>query len=190
MRYGLRRELSFSASWILASAERGRPLFSTPTAAGMSAPAMACSSSSSAGPERRRALISPGSRSAFRRASTGATSSHPSQPCSRVASSRQVESRKDNVDRRPNWPDDLAEIVYVDHFGNAMTGLRATMLPEGARLAAAGQVLERANTFSDLPSGGAFWYENANGLAEIAVNQGRADRALSLTIGSPVTILS
>jgi S-adenosyl-L-methionine hydrolase (adenosine-forming) len=100
------------------------------------------------------------------------------------------ESRKDNADRRPNWPDDLAEIVYVDHFGNAMTGLRATMLPEGARLAAAGQVLERANTFSDLPSGGAFWYENANGLAEIAVNQGRSDRALGLTIGSPVTILS
>jgi S-adenosyl-L-methionine hydrolase (adenosine-forming) len=98
--------------------------------------------------------------------------------------------RKSNVDRRPNWPDDLAEIVYVDHFGNAMTGLRAPMLPEGARLATAGQVLERANTFSDLPPGGAFWYENANGLAEIAVNQGRADRVLGLTIGTPVTILS
>jgi S-adenosyl-L-methionine hydrolase (adenosine-forming) len=98
--------------------------------------------------------------------------------------------RKSNVDRRPNWPDDLAEIVYVDHFGDAMTGLRATMLPEGARLATAGQVLERANTFSDLPPGGAFWYENANGLAEIAVNQGRADRVLGLTIGTPVTILS
>ena len=89
-----------------------------------------------------------------------------------------------------DWPDDLCEIVYVDHFGNAMTGLRATMLPEGARLATAGQVLERANTFSDLLPGGAFWYENANGLAEIAVNQGRADRVLGLTIGTPVTILS
>src|SRR5512132_1378562 len=40
------------------------------------------------------------------------------------------EPRKNNGDRRPNWTDDLAEIVYVDHFGNAMTGLRATMLPE------------------------------------------------------------
>ena len=100
------------------------------------------------------------------------------------------EPRKNNVDRRPKWTDDLAEIVYVDHFGNAMTGLRATMLPEGTRLATAGQVLERANTFSDLLPGGAFWYENANGLAEIAVNQGRADRVLGLTIGTPVTILS
>jgi S-adenosylmethionine hydrolase len=59
--------------------------------------------------------------------------------------------RTDDADRRPDWPDDLAEIVYVDHFGNAMTGLRAAMLPEGAQLAAAGQVLERAKTFSDLP---------------------------------------
>ena len=100
------------------------------------------------------------------------------------------EPRKNNVDRRPKWTDDLAEIVYVDHFGNAMTGLRATILPEGTRLATSGQVLERANTFSDLLPGGAFWYENANGLAEIAVNQGRADRVLGLTIGTPVTILS
>ena len=100
------------------------------------------------------------------------------------------EPRKNNVDRRPKWTDDLAEIVYVDHFGNAMTGLRATMLPEGTRLATSGQVLERANTFSDLLPGGAFWYENANGLAEIAVNQGRADRVLGLTIGTPVKILT
>jgi S-adenosylmethionine hydrolase len=96
----------------------------------------------------------------------------------------------DGADRRPDWPDDLCEIVYVDHFGNAMTGLRAAMLPPNARLTVAGRVLERARTFSDLPRVAAFWYENSNGLAEIAVNQGRADRELSLTIGSPVEILS
>jgi S-adenosyl-L-methionine hydrolase (adenosine-forming) len=92
--------------------------------------------------------------------------------------------------RRADWPDDLAEIVYVDHFGNAMTGLRAAMLPPGTRLAVAGRVLERARTFSDRPSGAAFWYENSNGLAEIAVNQGRADRDLGLAIGSPVEIIA
>ncbi|WP_425484149.1 SAM hydroxide adenosyltransferase [Allomesorhizobium camelthorni] len=81
-------------------------------------------------------------------------------------------------------------MVYVDRFGNAMTGLRAAMLPPNARLAAAGQVLERARTFSDRPSGVAFWYENANGLAEIAINQDRADSGLGLSIGSPVEIVS
>jgi S-adenosyl-L-methionine hydrolase (adenosine-forming) len=97
---------------------------------------------------------------------------------------------QDDTHRRSAWPDDLCEIVYVDHFGNAMTGVRAAMLPSDARLAAAGRVLERARTFSDLPPGVAFWYENSNGLAEIAVNLGRADLDLGLTIGSPVEILS
>jgi S-adenosyl-L-methionine hydrolase (adenosine-forming) len=64
------------------------------------------------------------------------------------------------------------------------------MLPPHARLIAAGQALKRARTFSDLPPGAAFWYENSNGLAEIAVNQGRADRDLGLTIGIPVEIVA
>jgi S-adenosyl-L-methionine hydrolase (adenosine-forming) len=97
-------------------------------------------------------------------------------------------SRK-RAERRSDWPDDLAEIVYVDHFGNAMTGLRASMLAGEARLAVAGRTLERATTFSDRPPGTAFWYENSNGPAEIAVNRGRADRDLGLGIGSVVEII-
>jgi len=89
----------------------------------------------------------------------------------------------------PDWPDDLGEIVYIDHFGNAMTGLRAAILPRDARLAACACLLERAQTFGDLPPATAFWYENANGLAEIAVNRGRADMKLGLAIGTPVDVL-
>ncbi len=97
--------------------------------------------------------------------------------------------RDDEVDRRPDWPDDLPEIVYLDHFGNAMTGMRADVLKQ-AGLSAAGRVFERARTFGDRPPGEAFWYENSNGLAEIAVNQGRADRDLGLSIGAPLAIVS
>jgi len=68
--------------------------------------------------------------------------------------------------------------------------LRAAMLPPDAKLAAAGRVLERERTFSDRLPGEAFWYENSNGLAEIAVNQGRADRDLGLSIGVSVEIVS
>jgi S-adenosylmethionine hydrolase len=97
--------------------------------------------------------------------------------------------RADGAHRRTDWPDDLCEIVYIDHFGNALTGLRAATLPRDARLIAAGRGLERARTFGDRPPGTAFWYENSNGLAEIAVNGGRADRDLELAIGSPVEIV-
>src|SRR5205085_2865044 len=61
--------------------------------------------------------------------------------------------------RREDWPDDLPEIVYVDCYGNALTGLRAALLPRSARLAAGGRVIARARTFSDVPPGEAFWYE-------------------------------
>jgi S-adenosyl-L-methionine hydrolase (adenosine-forming) len=97
--------------------------------------------------------------------------------------------RPEGIFRRPDWPDDLPEIVYIDRFGNAMMGLRAALIPDGARLAAAGRVLARRRTFSDVPAGEAFWYENSNGLAEIAVNAGRADATLGLAIGTPVAIL-
>jgi S-adenosylmethionine hydrolase len=92
--------------------------------------------------------------------------------------------------RHHDWPDDLSEIAYIDRYGNAITGLRAAMLPHGARLAAEGQSFERHRTFSDVPVGEAFWYENANGLAEIALNAGRADTAIGLTIGSSIAILT
>jgi S-adenosyl-L-methionine hydrolase (adenosine-forming) len=98
--------------------------------------------------------------------------------------------REYGADRRPDWPDDLREVVYVDHFGNAMTGVRAATLAPNARLAAAGRTLWRARTFSDLPLGAGFWYENSNGLAEIAVNQGRADRELGLSIGTKVELIA
>jgi S-adenosyl-L-methionine hydrolase (adenosine-forming) len=97
--------------------------------------------------------------------------------------------RTASLGRMADWPDDFAEVVYIDHFGNAMTGLRAATLPFSARLAAGDRVVARARTFSAVPEGAAFWYENANGLAEIAVNCGRADAALGLAPGSPVTVI-
>ena len=97
--------------------------------------------------------------------------------------------RPGEIGRYPDWPDDLPEIVYTDRYGNAMTGLRAAVLPESARLAAGTRVLARRRTFSDVPEGEAFWYENSNGLAEIAVNAGRADAVLGLGVGSAVAVL-
>ncbi len=87
-----------------------------------------------------------------------------------------------------DWPDDLARIVYIDHYGNATTGLRAETLAPGTRLQAAGRTLTRAHGFSDRPPGEAFWYENSNGLAEIAVNRGHAAHDLGLAPGAEVEI--
>jgi len=102
--------------------------------------------------------------------------------------SLEAEPRPEDFGRRPDWPDDLAEIVYIDHYGNALTGMRAAVLAADAVLVAGGRPIPPARTFSAVPPGAAFWYENSNGLAEIAVNLGRADRALGLEIGCRVEV--
>ncbi len=86
------------------------------------------------------------------------------------------------------WPDDLYEIVYIDHYGNAVTGVRALILNRDARLAAKGYVVSFARTFSEARMGEPFWYENANGLVEIAVREAHAAQALSLGIGDEIAL--
>jgi S-adenosylmethionine hydrolase len=82
---------------------------------------------------------------------------------------------------------DLAEIIYLDHYGNAWTGLRAGHLPPGRALRAAGREIPHARVFAEVPPGTAFWYENSSGLAEIAVNRASAREALGLAVGDAVT---
>lgn len=85
-------------------------------------------------------------------------------------------------------PDELAEAVYIDHFGNVITGLRAASVSAAQCVVVKGRRLPRARTFSDMPVNEAFWYENANGLVEIAVNRGRAADVLGIGIGEPVAV--
>jgi S-adenosylmethionine hydrolase len=85
--------------------------------------------------------------------------------------------------------DDLAEVIYVDHYGNAMTGLRASGVPRKARLVVEGRWIERARVFSDVPPGAAFWYENSVGLTEIAANGTSAAQALGLRIGAAIGVV-
>ncbi len=99
-------------------------------------------------------------------------------------------ARRVTVPPRPEWPDDLAAIVYIDHYGNALTGLRGECVSPTARLNAGGRVVAPARTFGSVAPGVAFWYVNSNGLVEIAVNAGRADRMLGLGLGSVVEVLA
>jgi S-adenosylmethionine hydrolase len=84
--------------------------------------------------------------------------------------------------------DDLGEIVYVDHFGNLVTGLRAAGVGSGRRLAVGGRTVRYARVFSEVRPGEAFWYENSLGLAEIAANTASAAAALGARVGQPVGV--
>lgn len=85
-----------------------------------------------------------------------------------------------------DWPADLEQVVYVDRFGNCLTGMRAPERPQGYRLPLGAHLLRFARTFCEVAPGEAFWYENALGLVEIAVNQARADTLLGLAAGAHI----
>ena len=84
--------------------------------------------------------------------------------------------------------DDLAEVVYVDHYGNAMTGLRACNVAHDVRLGVAGMCLAHAPVFSAVAEGRIFWYENSIGLVEIAANRASAAGDLGLKVGQPIIV--
>lgn len=83
---------------------------------------------------------------------------------------------------------DLARIIYCDHYGNAMLGVRACKLDQASVLRVAGCSVAHATIFADAPVNTPFWYENSLGLVEIAWPQGSAVKQLSLQIGQAVEI--
>lgn len=85
-----------------------------------------------------------------------------------------------------DWPDELYRVTYTDPYGNLMSGIRASCLDRGRVLRVGGHRLAFARTFCEVPPGRPFWYENAFGLVELAVNQGRADRVLGLVPGDMI----
>ena len=87
-----------------------------------------------------------------------------------------------------DWPDDLQQIIYIDHYGNAFTGIRGCTLQPDAILAVKGVQIRHARTFCTVPPATPFWYTNSQGLVEIAVNQGHAASVLVLKPGSTVVV--
>lgn len=84
--------------------------------------------------------------------------------------------------------EDICDVIYLDHYGNAMTGLRAGSLPHRAGIYLNGQTVQYARTFSEAEAGAAFWYENSIGLIEIAVNCGSAAQVLNLAVGQQMSV--
>lgn len=91
--------------------------------------------------------------------------------------------------RHADFPDDLAEVVYADGFGNLITGVRAESLGAHGALAVAGRTLARQRTFAESELGSLFCYENAVGLMEIAANRANAGEILSIGPGSSIKIV-
>lgn len=83
---------------------------------------------------------------------------------------------------------DLPRILYIDHFGNAWTGIHANLIDRQARLRVGNTELSYKRVFSEAAKGEAFWYENSAGLVEIAVNRASAATQLGLSVGDLIRL--
>lgn len=83
--------------------------------------------------------------------------------------------------------EDLAEVIYVDHYGNLVTGLRAGAVPRDRNLVVNGREVPYARVFSEVPPGEVFWYENSLGLVEFAANSASAQQKLGFAPGNRVS---
>ena len=81
---------------------------------------------------------------------------------------------------------DLGEVIYIDHYGNALTGLRGSA-PDTERLLWIHERAVRfASVFAEAAPNEPIWYVNSIGLIEVAVNRGSAAKELGLRVGDPV----
>lgn len=83
---------------------------------------------------------------------------------------------------------DLARILYLDHYGNAWTGIRGSLVAPGSEIEVNGQGLPWRRVFLEAEKGEAFWHVNSSGLVEIAVNRGSAAQKLGLKVADAVRV--
>jgi len=89
----------------------------------------------------------------------------------------------------PDWPDDLAQIIYIDHYGNAVTGLRAEALAQDDEIDVSGRRCPFRRVFTEADVNQVFWYPNANGLVELAVRQSSAVGLLTAGVGQSLRVI-
>ncbi|WP_269540210.1 SAM hydrolase/SAM-dependent halogenase family protein [Cerasicoccus fimbriatus] len=97
---------------------------------------------------------------------------------------------------KPEYEDDRAfgRILYIDHYGNAITNLQQTALEEryalsGTSVSLHPRRIPLLKTFSDAPAGTALAYFGSGGLLEIAVNGGNAAQQLDLRLDQHVELV-
>lgn len=91
-------------------------------------------------------------------------------------------------------PADGPRLVWIDHFGNAISDLDAAS-PAGRRLAAGGRLTVAGRTvagpranYEEAPDGEPFWYWGSGGAVEIAVPGGSAAARLGLSPGLALAV--
>jgi len=85
----------------------------------------------------------------------------------------------------------IGEVIYVDHFGNAITNLNAASLKRLSRPVVrlgGGMTCPVATHYQAVPAGRPMVLMGSSDLLEISINRGSANRQLKLRVGSKVIL--
>lgn len=83
---------------------------------------------------------------------------------------------------------DLAEVIYIDHYGNILTGVRAIKVTRDTRFIFGSRLITYARVFSDAIPGKPFWYGNSLGLVEFALSGDSAAQFMGASVGDQFEI--
>ena len=87
-----------------------------------------------------------------------------------------------------DWPEELQKLLYVDGFGNLISGISGENIGKNSVVRVSRRELRYAETFCRVPQGQLFWYVNSLGLVEIAANGGSAAAMLPLALGDRILL--
>lgn len=87
-----------------------------------------------------------------------------------------------------DWPEELQKLLYVDGFGNLISGISGENISKNSVVRVSGRELRYAETFCRVAQGQLFWYVNSLGLVEIAANGGSAAAMLPLALGDRILL--
>jgi len=90
--------------------------------------------------------------------------------------------------QRFEWDNNLVEIIYIDSFGNLMTGIVAESISKQTIIKYQDYSISFVNTYADMVGEQLFWYVNSNGLVEIGINSMDAAVLINAQIGDIVEL--
>jgi len=111
--------------------------------------------------------------------------------CAKLAAGADVPLKKSARDAlcQVDWPGELDQLVYIDHYGNAVTGRRASHMDKRAVVEIGALRCAYRRTFAEGETDEAFWYQNANGLVEIAATQASGETLAGLFVGQTFRVV-
>ncbi|MBN1659369.1 MAG: SAM-dependent chlorinase/fluorinase [Anaerolineae bacterium] len=102
----------------------------------------------------------------------------------------QLEARPVRLEGAGPWQ---AQVVHLDHFGNAITNMPIEALavpaPDLVLQIRDTRIVGLHNTFGDVPPGEALAYRGSSGYLEIAIRGGRAADVLGLAVGDTLLVV-